>query len=361
MINKRRLVRRFLRLAKTPSLSWKEDKVIRIVKKELAKLKIRAVQDEAGNLIAKVKGKGPAILLNAHLDTVPPAEKVSPYIYKKVIYSDGTTILGADNKAGVAVVLEVLRVLKEDRIPHPTLQLVFTVAEEIGLLGAKELNPKKLEVKMGFIMDGGDVDEIINCAPSQDNISAEIIGKAAHAGVHPEEGINAIQVASEAVTNMKLGRIDFETTANIGIIKGGIATNIIPAKVELKGEARSHNPRKLKRQIQHMEKCLTRACKRYGARIRIKVSSAYRSFYVSRKERVMQIALAAAKKAGIRKPIVKKSGGGSDANIFNRLGIPSVILGVGADRVHTVQERIAIEDMLLGAELLVEVLRGLSE
>ncbi len=170
-------------------------------------------------MIAYVKGKikgGPVILLNAHLDTVNPGKGIKPKIQGGRIKTDGTTILGADDKAGVAVILELLRTLKEKKISHCDLRIVFTVAEEIGLLGAKLLKPKDIEADIGYTLDGGQVDKIIHKAPTQYNLQAEIIGRAAHAGVHPERGINAIKIASQAISRMKLGRIDRETTANIG-------------------------------------------------------------------------------------------------------------------------------------------------
>ncbi len=301
----------------------------------------------------------PKILLNVHLDTVSPGEGVNPQIRKGYIGSNGTTILGADNKAGIAVILEVIRSLREDSIPHGDIILLFTVAEEIGLLGSKNLSKKNFDADFGFTLDGGDVPEIINQAPSQDNIEAEVYGKAAHAGVHPEEGISAIKVASVAISKMKLGRIDAETTANIGVIKGGVATNIIPEKVELKGEARSHNPKKLKKQIEHMEGILSEACRKHKARLKLKVAPAYRSFKIEKNNPLLKLIIGVAKAAKL-KPKVKRTGGGSDANIFNALGIPTLILGTGADRVHTTQERVAIDDMVSSAKFVLEIIKEVS-
>lgn len=292
------------------------------------------------------------------MDTVSPGQKIKPIQGKVFITSDGTTVLGADNKAGVAVILEILKVLKEKKIPHPPLRVVFTVAEEIGLIGAKALPEKVLDADFGITLDGGDIDKIIFKAPSQYNLSASVIGRAAHAGIHPEEGINAIKVASVAIAKMKLGRIDSETTANIGVIQGGKATNIIPDKVELKGEARSHSLKKLKRQVEHMEKILFRACSKYKARLKIQVEQVYRQFEIKKSERVLKLAASAVRKSGI-KPVVKKTGGGSDANIFNAAGIPTVIMGVGADRVHTTSERIAVIDMVKGAGIVLDLMRGI--
>jgi tripeptide aminopeptidase len=362
MINKRRLIKTFKDLVQIDSLSLKEGKVVDYLQRELKKLGLRYYQagrvtdGEVGNLIVDIPGQGPRILLNAHVDTVSPGENIKPIERKGYMVSDGKTILGADNKAGVAVILEILRVLRKQKIPHPSLRIVFTVAEETGLFGAKALPKKVLSANFGITLDGGDINEIIYKAPSQYNLTATVLGKAAHAGIHPEEGINAIKVASTAISKMKLGRIDKETTANIGVIKGGRATNIIPDEVELKGEARSHNPNKLKRQVAHMKKTLLQACSKNKARLELKTDQVYRSFEIKKTEKVLKLAISAVKKSGV-KPILKQTGGGSDANIFNAAGIPTVIMGVGADRVHTTAERIAIQDMVRGAEIILRFLR----
>ena len=245
-INKKRLLKRFLKYVKVTSLSKNESLFAGLLRKELKSLKISSRRDEIGNIFADVKGRGPCILLNAHIDTVGPGENIKPQIRFGMINSDGRTILGADNKAGVAVIMELLQMLKEQKVPHNNLQVVFTVQEEIGLYGARAIKRGWLHADFGFVLDGGDIDTLYNRAPTQYNLTAEVTGKAAHAGIHPEQGINAITVASEAIAKMKLGRIDRETTANIGIIKGGTATNIVPEKVEIKGEVRSHNIAKLK-------------------------------------------------------------------------------------------------------------------
>jgi len=371
MIKKERLKKGFLSLVKINSTSLKEGRIVKYLNSELKRLGLKTRIDNAGakiggvsgNLIGFLKGNvknRDIILLNAHVDTVSSSVNIKPKISRGVIRSDGRTILGADDKAGVAAILEVLRVLKERKIPHGDIQVIFTVAEEIGLLGAKALSRRLLKADFGFSIDGGDVPIVLNKAPSQDNISATVIGKAAHAGVHPEKGINSIKVTSHAIAAMKLGRIDKETTANIGIIKGGQATNIIPEEVEIKGEARSHSLRKLKAQVKHMKTKLKKACRKYKAKLKIKVSPAYRSFNVSRRHRVLKIAVNAARSLGI-KPKIKSTGGGSDANIFNRLGISTIILGVGASGVHTNRERIRIDDMVKGARVILEAIELIAK
>lgn len=368
MINKRRLIRTFKKLARIDSLSLHEGKIVRFLRKELRSLGIRSYQvgrprgGEVGNLIAFVPGNGvksPRILLNAHLDTVTPGKGVKPIEKGGHIYTDGSTILGADNKAGVAAILEILRILKEDGIEHPPLRIVFTVAEEFGLQGAKSLPEKVMNADLGLTLDGGDIDRVVNKAPSQYSLTATVMGRAAHAGLHPEEGINAIKVASVAIADMRLGRIDKETTANIGVIEGGRATNIVPDKVELKGEARSHDLKKLDRQVEHMERILFKACQKYRARLKLKVERVYKSFEVKKNSKIMSLVVSGMRASGIS-PIIKQSGGGSDANIFNEWGIPTLILGVGADRVHTTREQICVDDLIKGTEAILNIIKGAS-
>ena len=366
MINKRRLIRTFKKFVRIDSLSLHEGKVLKYLQKELKFLGIRSYQvgrprgGEVGNLIAFVPGNGigsPRLLLNAHLDTVAPGKNIKPIEKRGYIYTDGSTVLGADNKAGIAAIVEVLRVLKEQKFEHPPLRVIFTVAEEIGLMGVKSLPEKVMNADFGLTLDGGDIDRVIYKAPSQYNLTATIMGRAAHAGIHPEEGINAIKVASEAIATMKLGRIDKETTSNIGVIEGGRATNIVPDKVELKGEARSHNLRKLDRQVEQMERALLKACEKYRARLKLKVERIYKSFEVSRKSKILPLVVSGMKSSGI-KPVIEKTGGGSDANIFNEWGIPTVVLGVGADKVHTTREQICVDDFIRGTETILNIIRG---
>jgi tripeptide aminopeptidase len=369
MINKRRLVVTFKKLVKIDSLSLQEEKIVKLLQKELSRLGYRSFlagrprEGKVGNLIVNIAGNGvkrPCLLLNAHLDTVSPGKNIKPLEKNGYLSTDGSTILGADNKAGVAAILEVLRVLKEQNLKHPPLQVIFTVAEEIGLLGAKALPQKLLKADFGITLDGGEVEKVIYKAPSQYNLTATVIGKAAHAGIHPEEGINAIKVASEAISRMKLGRIDSETTANIGTIQGGKAVNIVPDEVLLKGEARSHNLAKLDKQLEHMERVLFKTCEKYRARLKLRVERVYKAFEINKKSDLISLVNFAFKASHIQ-PKLEKTGGGSDANIFNDLGIPTVILGVGADRVHTTREQIKIEDLAKGTENVLNLLKGVQE
>ncbi len=366
MVNQKRLVSTFLSLIKVKSVPKQEKDAADLLKKMLSKIGLRSFFDKAGRdidgncgnlyaLLTATDKKLPSIFLNAHIDTVDHKGKVVPVIRSGTIYSDGNTILGADCKAGVAAILEAVKIIRERKLPHGGIKLCFTVAEEIGLVGAKQVVQKNIKADYGLVMDGGSVEEVINSAPSQLSLEAKITGKAAHAGVHPEKGINAIKVASEAI-----GRIDKETTANIGIISGGTATNIVPEEVVIKGEARSHSRRKLKKQINSMTKALAKACGRSRASLRLKVEPVYDSFQVKESSVLVKACLSAVKKIGLR-PKLKKTGGGSDANIFNKLGVPCLILGVGGHNVHTSKEYISIRDLVKGTELILVVVEELNK
>ncbi len=373
MIRKTRLVRTFTDLIKIPGLSRHEGLIVAEVSSRLKKLgatvgfdrEVKKLGFATGNLIAKVrgrKGRRPLILC-AHLDTVGPAENIRFKRSKDLIASTGKSILGADDRAGVAVILEALQHLKEEGLPHPPLEIVFTVGEEIGLVGAKHLDYSRLSARHALVLDGGKPSSIINRAPEAYRMIFRVIGKEAHAGIHPERGINAIKIASEAIAAMRIGRIDFETTANIGLISGGIANNIVPAMVEVRGEARSHNRKKLKSQVKHMRKAMRGAIERHrkrlpgsGAlpRLEEEIYLDYPAMHVSEKSLLMKTIKDAA--ARLRMPHeVVASGGGSDANIFNVHGIESVIIGPGMEKVHTTKERIRISRLYRSAVLVAEI------
>ncbi len=354
------LSKRFTDYVKISSPSEHEAVFAKHITKEAAKMSYKPRRDSFGNIYIDVKGddkRSGALLLNAHIDTVKHDKPIKPIIKNGIITSDKKTILGADNKAGVAVIMELLKIIKEKPFPHPPIQVIFTVQEETGLKGSKNIRRNWIKAKSGYVLDGGDIDKIYYKAPSQYNLTAYIHGRSAHAGVHPECGINAIKVASEAVAKMKLGRIDFETTANIGIIEGGNATNIVPDKVFVKGEARSHNKAKLKAQLSNMQKALKKACKKHKARLELKIEKIYDSFSMSKNDVIIVKAKSALIRIG-KRPILKLTGGGSDANNFNKMGIRTAIIGAGADHVHTSNERIAVSDLNLALKYLLEIIKS---
>lgn len=358
MIDQDRLLSTFVELVKIDSPSGEEGKIAQHVLARLRSLGLAGSLDATGNVIARLAGEGKPILLNAHLDSVMPCLGISPVVAEGVVRSDGRTVLGADDKSGVAVILEVLQAIRG--LPHPPLEVVLTVQEEIGLCGAKGLDFAQLQAKMGISLDTeGSIGSIVVSAPSHNSISAVVHGKAAHAGAHPEDGISAIVVAAEAIAQMPLGRIDFETTANIGVIKGGRATNIVPDRVEVKGEARSRDEGKLRSQTDRMVRALQDATSRHGATVDVEVEREYSAFKLSERDKIVREVMAAARSVGLEPKLVA-SGGGSDANIFNAHGIRTVNVSTGMEKVHTTEEQIAVADMVECSGLVSAILTSIK-
>ncbi len=371
MINRQRLVDEFLELVRIDSLTFKEREMADRLKAKLSDMGVSVEEDDAGskiggnsgNLLCKIDGNPntPAVLLMAHMDTVVPGIGKKPIIYGNIIKTDGSTILGGDDVAGIECILEAVRVLKEKNIPHGDIYIAFTVAEEGGLWGAKNLDTGKINAKYAFVMDdGGNIGHVAVSAPSQNKIEIVITGKAAHAGMEPEKGISAIQIAAEAIMGMELGRIDDETTANIGIISGGQATNIICEKVEIRAEARSRNMEKLEAQTKHMKDCFEKAAEKFGGKVMFKSELLYPSFNISEDDDIIKVLKVASKKVGIELKL-EATGGGSDTNIINSKGIKAVDISVGMDKVHSVEEQICIDDMIKATQFLVSIIESVKQ
>lgn len=368
MIKRDRIVEQFVKLVSidSPSLGEKEmaDYIVDVLTRMGYDVSVddtaEKISGESGNICIKVAGemKVDPIVVMAHIDTVDPSRNKKALISGEYIVSDGTTVLGGDDLAGVTVILEMLNVLSEDNIQHGDIYIVFTVAEEIGLLGAKNFNFDALGVKYGFVLDGGgNAGRVAIKAPSHVSLDINIGGKSAHAGMEPEKGVSAIEVAAHAISRMKLGRIDNDTTANIGVISGGSATNIVCDSVDMKAEVRSLDERKLKNQIHHMRETLEIVCKEYGAKLSIEQEQEYYAYDVSDNENLINILKRAAYLSDIEL-ILESTGGGSDTNVLNSIGIPSCDISVGMDRVHTMHERIKISDMVDSARFLVNLVRS---
>jgi len=270
LIQKERLRDLLIELVQIDSISRKEREIALRLKREMEELGGEVWIDDAGekvggnvgNLIAHFRGNSPGstpILLSAHMDTVIPGEGVVPVLEGNILRSDGRTVLGGDDKSGIAIICEAVRVLREKHLPCSDIDVVFTICEEAGLLGAKCLDVSRLRARSGLVLDSDSIGFLFTRAPAANHLEFRIRGLEAHAGVCPEKGISAIQVAALGISKMRLGRIDDETTANIGLIEGGAAVNIVPNSVHLKGEARSHSEEKLKQQTQHMIQCLEEA------------------------------------------------------------------------------------------------------
>jgi tripeptide aminopeptidase len=357
MIDQDRLLNTFLDLVKIDSPFGEEGEVARYAAGRLRGLGFEVHTDKMNNVFGYLPGTGKPLLLNAHMDGVDPCRGIKPQVGADgVIRSDGTTILGADDRAGVAAILEAAHVVTSEKLPHVPIEIVLTVQEEGGLHGAKGVDYARVRAKQGLSIDGvGPVSTFFIAAPSQNNIEATIYGRAAHAGAAPEEGINAIRVVAEAIAEMPLGRIDEETTANIGTIQGGTASNIVPDRVAITGEVRSHNERKLRRYTKQIVDELEAAANQANARADVDIGRSYTAFRLRESDSLVKRVAEVAKAVGLEPEFVA-SGGGSDANIFNAHGIRTLVLSPGAMSVHTTEEHIALADMVKCTELLVSVL-----
>jgi tripeptide aminopeptidase len=347
----------FLRLVRMDSPSGQEQAVADFLEPALRRLGCQTWRDAPGNLLARRPGRGrlaaaAPVLLSAHMDTVQPGTGIRPRVEEGVVRSDGTTILGADDKAGIAAILAALRAAEAAGADCLPVEVAFTVQEEVGLRGAKALDPGALRARQAVVLDSsGPVGTIVNRAPASDHLEVTVIGKAAHAGVAPEEGINALVAVAKALAAMRLGRIDAETTANFGVVEGGTATNIIPERISLKGEARSRDEAKLAAQTAHMVGLLRETAERQGARAEVTVERAYGAIDIPAGAPLIGTLQAAIRACGLE-PRLQPTGGGSDANVFNAAGIVAVNLGVGFEGPHSVDERIAVRDLITCAAIL---------
>lgn len=372
-INVERLVHTFTDLVRIDSVSKEEGRICSHLRACLDDLGADTHVDDAGekvgadtgNLLAWFKGavKVPPLLLSAHMDTVEPGRGVEPLFEDGVFTSAGDTILGADDKCGLAIILEVLTALQENGVATGPMEVVFSICEELGLQGAQHLDFKRLTAPMGYVLDTRHTGVLINQAPAANHIRFEVTGRAAHAGAEPEKGISAIVPACRAIAQARLGRMDAETTCNIGTIHGGMATNIVPESVVVEAEVRSHDPDKLdavtRALVDEFETAIDE-CKAVDGvdlpRLTVDIERAFDRVSIDEGHDVVLLAKAAAAELG--QPMqCKRSGGGSDASVFTRNGIISGVLGTGCDKVHTVDERVAIKDMVASAQLLTSIIR----
>lgn len=315
--------------------------------------------DDFGNLVARVAARNSQvdkpILLGAHADTVKPGKGIEPVVEDGVIRSAGETILGADDKAGIVEIFEAVRTAER----RPPVEIVITREEETGLLGAKNLDRAKIRADMGFILDGDDLDTAVIGGPTYIALDVEITGRAAHAGMEPEKGISAIRVAAKAIASMPEGRIDEETTANVGTIEGGLVRNGVPDKVTLRAECRSLNHDKCVCQAEVMKQAFEEAAAEMSAKVHVKLTTEFCAAQIPEDARVVQVAKEAIAAVGID-PETQVITGGTDALILNEKGIDAVVIGFGGRQAHSKEEHIAISDMEKATEIIRHLLHTLA-
>lgn len=359
-----RLFSLFLDLVRIDSESGNEGRICGYIKDFCSSMGLVVLEDGAGqeiggksgNLVVKVPGAGSAgmrpIILNAHMDTVAPGNGIAAVDANDRFASEAETILGADCKAGIAAILASVEWTVGSKRAHRPLELIFTVQEESGLLGAKHLDMSVVEGRCGVVLDGsGPVGEIVVEAPSQVMLRLTVRGRSSHAGVEPEKGINAITCAAEAITGLRLGRHDESTTSNIGIISGGHAVNIVPDSVVVEGEIRSLSEERLKQECDSMIGSFRRAAKRRGCELESEVDRSFEHFKLEEGSESVLLLSDAIRKCGLQPEFVT-SGGGSDANVFNHAGLETAVMNIGINNAHSKREYILKEDLLSVAKII---------
>jgi len=378
MINKERIKNIFETLVKIDSPSGEEAEVAKWLKTYLLDLGCELREDNAAeilgtnanNIIAEFKGNSEKepFLLCGHMDTVEPGRGVEPVFEDGIFKSKGDTVLGSDDKSALAIILEVLHVFKENNIEHAPIEMVFTVFEEGGLKGAKVFDINSIKSKLGYILDSSTTRSMIVSAPACVQMKFTIKGETAHAGVEPEKGVNAIIVASHALSKVNSGRIDDETTCNIGIIKGGHGTNIVPDKAVIYAEARSHKMEKLEAVVDDVKKVFTDTIEEFQNKLKrsdcpevtIEIEEEFSHISLSDDEEIVKLSDLASESLGFKLNKMA-AGGGSDANVFFKKGLKVGVLGTGMTAVHTTDEHISLQDMVECAEFVLEAIKIYSK
>lgn len=374
-VNRERLAATFTTLCEIDSPSRKEGRIAKWLREAFIRLGADSIyednstvhtESDSGNLIITFNGnrsKEDGFFLSCHMDTVGPAKGVKVERNGDLFTSLGDTVLGGDDKSGIAAIIELIEILKETDLEYPKIEIVITTCEEIGLLGAKHLDFEKITTPYGYALDSSGINQVIVGAPAANKIQVEITGQAAHAGLCPEAGVNALAIAASALNSLTLGRLDEESTCNFGIIEGGVASNIVPGKIELKGEVRSHSKEKLARHTATIKQAFTDAVNNWQANdlnrdkppsCSVVITNDYPALAIAPGAPVLQRLSRGAALAGKHIDLIV-AGGGSDANIFCGKGIETAIIATGMDKVHTVEEQLNLGDLVELTELLLGI------
>jgi tripeptide aminopeptidase len=360
MIDRERLVRTFLELVAVDSPSGEEDAIAAELEKRFTALGVETSQDAHGNVLGRFQGKGEPLLLSAHMDTVEPGRGITPvFDGEDIIRSDGTTILGADNKAGCAVILEVIQSAIEDNAAVRTIEVAISRGEEIGLVGATNMDYSRITAKVAIVIDsGGPPSSIQGAAPYSYGYTVEVHGKSAHAGLEPEKGVPAITIAAEAVLGLPQGRIDFETTGNVGRIQGGLVVNAVPDYCRIEGEMRSMEFEKVEGLVTQAKDHLQEVRRRHpAARIDERFHLGYPGYRLEPDDPAALLLYPVLESLGMT-PDPHPVGGGTDGNVFRGHGIASVVIGRGGYGQHTKEEYLVIPEMLECARVVEAAVRA---
>ncbi|GBU11338.1 peptidase T [Erysipelotrichaceae bacterium] len=373
MVNKNRALEQFMELVRIDSVSKNERQMADYLLGHFQKLGYEAVEDlksrdeipggTSGNVIVKIPGKGnlakmPAIMLCAHMDTVEPGNGIIPHITAdgKFIVSDGTTILGADDKGGISQIIELEVILREHNLAHPPLELLFPVCEEIRLLGSRALDTTLVSAKVAFVLDGGpDVGDALVGGPTAYDVEAIITGKSAHAGVEPELGISSIQVLGHAIANMKLLKVDEDTSSNIGFVETKYPLNVVAEKTTVGFEVRSLDAKKADDQLDHLLACITDACAKFGATATFDVTKVLTAYKLEKDNPVLKKYYDVCESSGISVTEIV-SRGGTDLSSLIGHGIEGIVIATGGDNLHSVRERLDIDIFMNSIELLIKLI-----
>ncbi|WP_430602333.1 peptidase T-like protein [Enterococcus sp. DIV0724b] len=370
-MNKQRLVDTFTELVKVASVSRQEGEFVRLLSTKLTSLGLTVIEDDSmettqlgsNNLIAKYTGnlaKEP-IFFSCHVDTVEPGEGIEVVEKNDILYSKGETILAADNKAGIAILLEMMETILDNNIETGPIELVFSPGEEIGLIGAAALDMSLIDSTFGYVFDNsGAAGNGIVASPFLYMFDIDVTGKAAHAGLEPEKGISAFSIAQTALEGIPFGRLDEHTTSNIGKISGGAGVNVVMEHLMIQGEVRSISNEKASDFLATLEQAFKNAISLHGGDFTLSVDQKATGFHLADDSAPVRIAKAATTKIG-RTFIPEISGGGSDANIFNAQGKPTLNLSIGYEEIHTVNEYIPIDEMLKSVELALAIVNEMPD
>lgn len=372
-VNRERLAETFTELCEIDSPSREERQVADHLVRLFTELGAESVVEDGsaektgadcGNLIVRFPGavRAEPLFFACHMDTVEPGRGVEVQRIGDIFTTRGDTVLGGDDKSGIAALIEMIRVLKEDKISHGPIEILLTTCEEIGLLGVKNLDHGLVRAKSGYALDSTGIDKVIVGAPAANRLKIEVHGIAAHAGLNPEQGVSAFCLAARAIADLRLGRLDEQSTANFGLIYGGVATNIIPDLITIEGEVRSHSPAKLEDYTREIETTFRNVVRGWSAQIEsgkhpsvdISVEQEYPALCLEDDEPV----LSRVRRAGDlleREIIFQVAGGGSDANIFSSYGMKTAIIATGMDKVHTTDECLDLRDLTSLTELLLAI------